>query len=348
MKVITKDYAAYKVAGVQAAPVYLDLNETVIKTVSLIDEAASNGAKLIGFPESFIPGYPWWIWLGTSMENSIKFYEILYNNAVTIPGNAVRSISEAARKNSVYVCVSVTELDGGSLYLTQLWFNPQGDLIGKHRKFKPTSFERAIWGEGDGSMAPVFDTEFGRLGGLQCAEHMIPLNLTAMNSLNEQVHIASWPAFVPDENSLLSQIPCETATCYYTTVNQTYSIMCSQIFTEEMQEMLIEREEQMNFINIGGGCTKIFSPQGGQVISNEIASDEEGIAYADIDLSNIPSGKFIMDPAGHYSTPGFLRMIFDRTPIPPVTIIGEQGNNFISYAQIQETEDIKIKLCCAY
>lgn len=110
----TIDYPAYKVAAVQAAPVYLNLDETVGKTCSLIDEAASNGAKLVGFPESFLPGYPWWIWLDTSLENSVKFFEILYNNIVTIPSDAVRSLSEAAKRNGIYACVSVTERDGGS------------------------------------------------------------------------------------------------------------------------------------------------------------------------------------------------------------------------------------------
>lgn len=206
--------------------------------------------------------------------------------------------------------------------------------MGKHRKFKPTNAERAIWGEGDGSMAPVFDTELGNLGGLQCAEHMIPLNLTAINSLNDQVHVSSCPTFVPDENSLLSQLPCETSVRYYSVVNKTYSLMTSQISTQEMQDMLVEREDQ-NPLHIGGGCTKIFSPQGGQTFGDEIAGDQEGIIYADIDLANIPSGKFIMDPAGHYSTPGFLRMIFNRTPLPAIEVIGEQGNHSMTYDQLQ-------------
>lgn len=330
------DYPSYKVASVQAAPVYLNLDATVEKACSLIEQAASNGAKLIAFPEAFIPGYPWWIWLGTTMENSIKFFEMLYGNAVTIPSDAVRKISATARNNEAYVCISVTELDGGSLYLTQLWFDPQGNLIGKHRKFKPTNAERAIWGDGCGSMAPVFDTELGRLGGLQCAEHMIPLNISAMNSLTEQVHVSSWPAFMPDGNSLFSRLACETAARNYAIVNQAFSLMSSQIFTQEMQDLLCEREDQLGVIEIGGGCTKIFTPQGGQTVGNEVPYDEEGIAYANIDLSVIPSGKFVLDPVGHYSTPGFLRMIFDRRPRFAVTIIGEQGDHFISYDDLQD------------
>lgn len=334
------EFPSYRAAAVQAAPVFLNLEETVEKTRGLIEEAASNGAKLVVFPEAFIPGYPWWIWFDTTLEDSVSFFETLYKNAVAIPSDSVRKIGAAARDNEIYVCVSVSERDGGSLYLTQLWFNPSGNLIGKHRKFKATNAERAIWGDGRGDMAPVFDTEYGFLGGLQCAEHMIPLNVTAMNSLNEQVHAASWPAFLAHEGSLLSRPACETASKYYAIVNQVFCLMSSQIFTEEMRDMVVKNEDQLGLIEIGSGCTKIFSPQGGQVVGNEVPADEEGIAYADIDLSVIPSGKYFLDPAGHYSTPGFLRMVFDRTPMPPVTIIGEQGNHSVSYENLPGNESV--------
>ena len=176
MEKVTK----YKAAACQIAPVFLDRDATVEKVCGFIGEAASNGAKVIAFPEALIPGYPWWIWLGDPFVYGMKFYRQLYDNAVEIPGKSVRKLSRCARKNDVYVCVSVTEKDGGSLYLTQLWFSPSGDLIGKHRKLKATGAEKTIWGDGDGSMMPVFETEYGNLGGLQCWEHMLPLNIAAM------------------------------------------------------------------------------------------------------------------------------------------------------------------------
>jgi predicted amidohydrolase len=138
----------------------------VEKTCSIIEEAANQGASLVGFPEAFIPGYPWWIWLGNPTTYGGPFYGELYKNAVEIPSKAVKKISETAKKTGVYVSVSVTELDGGSLYLTQLWFDSNGNLLGKHRKLKPTGAERYIWGEGDGSMMQVLETPIGRLGGL--------------------------------------------------------------------------------------------------------------------------------------------------------------------------------------
>lgn len=122
-------YPKYKVAAVQAAPVYLDLDATVKKSVKIIEEAAANGAKLIGFPEGFLPGYPWFAFLGRALDYVPKFYHKLYLNAVEVPSDALAKISQAARDNDIYVCISGSEKDGGSLYLTQFWFNNKGDFI---------------------------------------------------------------------------------------------------------------------------------------------------------------------------------------------------------------------------
>jgi|SRR5699024_2066611 len=333
---MSKIYPKYRVAAVQAASVFLDLDKTVEKTCKLIEEAAANDAKLIAFPEAYIPGYPWWIFAGDPGVYGAPFYAELYKNAVEIPSNAVRKISEAAKKSEIYVCVSVTELDGGSLYLTQLWFDPSGNLIGKHRKLKPTSAERYIWGEGDGSTMPVFDTEIGRLGGLQCWEHMLPLNIAAMNSQNEQVHVASWPAFFSDPESLLSIEPNETASRYYAISTQTFTLMSSQLHTEEIIDKICGDDEYKRriFNRIGGGRTKIFGPNG-RVISDEIPHDEEGIVYAEVDLENLIYSKYMIDPAGHYSTPNVLSLNFNQNEQPTTHQVGANKNQHISFEKLQ-------------
>jgi cyanide dihydratase len=330
-------YPKFRAAAVQAAPVFLDLDATVEKTCRLIEEAAENGAKLVAFPEAFIPGYPWWIWLGNPGAYGAPFFAELYKNAVQIPSKAVRKISEAARKTKTYVCVSVTELDGGSLYLTQLWFDPKGDLIGKHRKLKPTSAERYIWGEGDGSTMPVFDTEIGRLGGLMCAEHIIPLNVTAMNSLNEQVHVSAWPAFSCQIGKLFLEDPNRIAAQYYSIATQSYSLMTSQIITQEMVDHLCINDEQREMFQLGGGCTQIISPEG-ETISNIVPKDEEGIAYAELDLELIVFCKYAYDSAGHYSKPGVLSLNFNREPQPAVKKLGEESRKILSYEYLQDNE----------
>lgn len=325
-------YPVTKVASVQAAPVYLDRDATVEKACRLIDEAAGKEAKLVAFPEAFIPGYPWWIWFDEPSAGMPHFIR-LYKNAVTIPGETTRKLSSAAKKNGVYVCISVTEKDGASLYLTQLWFNPNGDLIGKHRKLKPSGAERYIWGEGDASMMPVFDTEIGHLGGLECWEHMIPANMMAMMQKNEQIHVQAWPSCFPQKEHLFSNYPLETGAKAYSIINQVYSVVSSQIYTEEMREMLCTNDRQRAIMSPGYGMTMIIDPSG-HVISS-VPRDEEGICYAELDLTTVIGGKFLSDPTGHYSNQS-LRLIVDQTPHTPVTVVGKAPEYAMTYEELQE------------
>ena len=329
------DYPKFKAAAVQAAPVFLDIDATVDKACTIIEEAAANGAKLVGFPEGFISGYPWWVWL-TDPTTGSPLQQKLMENAVEIPGPAVKQLSETARKNGIYVCISVSEKDGASLYLTQLWFNPLGNLIGKHRKMKPSGGERLIWGDGEASMMPVFDTEIGRLGGLQCWEHWIPLNLQAMNAQNEQVHVASWPCFVPGDEALTSEQPNEISARYYALATQSYVISCTQIHTQEIFEKMGNLKPYDAFVEYGGGDACIIGPNG-KILTEKLPRNKEGIVYAEIDLEKIVDCKYQIDPAGHYSNKT-LTMTVNRTPSPTVTFIGSGADTSMSYEQLQQAE----------
>jgi cyanide dihydratase len=319
---MSKTYPKFKAAAVQAAPVYLDLDATVEKSCKIIDEAASNGAKLVGFPEAFLPGYPWFAFIGHP-EYTRKWYRELYKNAVEIPGPAVQKISQAAKKNGVYVCISCSEKDGGSLYLAQLWFNPKGDLMGKHRKMRVSVAERLCWGDGQGSMMPVFETEIGNLGGCMCWEHQVPLDLCAMNSQNEQVHVASWPGYFDDEIS----------SRYYAISTQTFVLMTSSIYSEKMKQMICETPEQREYFDtFKSGHTCIFGPDG-EPISEMIPAETEGIAYADIDIERIIDFKYYIDPVGHYSNQS-LSMNFNRIPNPVVRKYGDGKQIPLTFEEI--------------
>lgn len=319
---MSKQYPKFKAAAVQAAPVYLNLDATVEKSCKLIDEAASNGAKLVAFPEAFLPGYPWFAFIGHP-EYTRKWYHELYKNAVEIPSLAVQKISEAAKRNKIYVCISCSEKDGGSLYLAQLWFNPEGDLIGKHRKMRASVAERLCWGDGSGSLMPVFKTEIGNLGGCMCWEHQVPLDLLAMNSQNEQVHVASWPGYFDDEIS----------SRYYAISTQTFVLMTSSIYSEEMKNMICETQEKRDYFDtFKSGHTCIYGPDG-EPISEMIEAETEGIAYADIDVEKTIDFKYYIDPAGHYSNQS-LSMNFNQNPTPVVRKFGESKNKVITYDEI--------------
>lgn len=333
-----KEIKKFKAAAVQAAPVMLDLEGSVKKTCRLIDEAGENGAKIINFPEAWIPGYPYWIWMD-GPDFGMEYFVELYKNAVEIPSKAVRDISEAAKRNKMYVCVSVTEREGGSLYLTQLWFDPNGDLIGKHRKNKATSQEKTIWGDGDGSLMPVFKTEYGNLGGLQCWEHFLPLNVAAMGGQHEQVHCGSWPVAMWDSNNMFSIPQTNAAATYYAITNQVYYLMASQIWTDEQADRLCKTDAHRAVMKNGYGMTKIIAPNGTE-IGTHLEPDEEGISYADIDLDAYIAGRYIIDTAGTYSTPGFLRLTFDKSVHKAVNIVGDADQKVLSYDEIQ-FDDIK-------
>src|ERR1700692_2994184 len=186
----------YKVAVVQAAPVWLDLDATVDKTIALIEQAAAQGAKLIAFPETFIPGYPWQIRLGApAWAIGRGFVQRYFDNALSFHSPQADKIRKAVKRANLTAVIGLSERDGGSLYIAQWLIAPDGETIAKRRKLRPTHAERTVFGEGDGSDLAVHDLELGRLGALCCWEHIQPLTKYAMYAQNEQVHIAAWPSF---------------------------------------------------------------------------------------------------------------------------------------------------------
>jgi aliphatic nitrilase len=181
----------YKVACVQAAPVFLDLEKGVDKAIQLIAEAARNKASLIAFPEVWLPGYPWWIWLD-SPAWGMQFVQRYFENALVIGSPQWERLVNAAAENNIHVVLGFSERDGSTLYLAQAIIDNQGKVVATRRKLKPTHAERTVFGEGDGSHIAVHDTALGRMGALCCAEHIQPLTKYAMYSQHEQIHIAAW------------------------------------------------------------------------------------------------------------------------------------------------------------
>ncbi|MBL4612644.1 MAG: carbon-nitrogen hydrolase family protein, partial [Emcibacter sp.] len=184
----------YKVAAVQAAPAFLDLEAGIEKACGLIREAADNGASLVAFPETWFPGYPFWIWLNTP-AGSMQYLHRYMDNSLVVGSAPYETLCKAARDNDIYVLLGFSERDKGTLYIAQSLIGPDGQVINHRRKVKPTHMERTIFGEGDGSDLKVTETELGMVGALNCWEHLQPLNRYALYSQNEQLHIASWPSF---------------------------------------------------------------------------------------------------------------------------------------------------------
>ena len=294
-----------KVAVVQAAPIIMDLWSTLEKTKKLIKEAASNGAKLVVFPESFIPAYPrgftFGFVIGSRTMEGRADWKRYYDNSVAVPGPVTEALAEAAQVAGVYLSIGVTEKDGdgrtASLYCTNLFFGPDGSFLGKHRKLKPTGSERYIWGEDDGSTMTVIDTPYGRMGSLICWENYMPLARVALYSKGVTIYLAPTADSREVWQNTMKHIALE---------GRCFVIGCNQYVEKSMNpsdmNYFHELESQPEIMCPGGSC--IVSPYG-EYLAGPVFNKEE-ILYADLDLDQAISSRMDFDPMGHYSRPDIL------------------------------------------
>ena len=308
----------FKAAAVQAAPVFMDLDASVDKAIKLIEEAASQGVKLIAFPETWLPGYPWYIWLDAAAMNMQHVPK--YSAESIVEGSEQdKRLAQAANDNNMHVVMGLSWNINGTLYMGQWHYGPDGEVISRRRKLKPTHVERTVYAEGDGSDMVVHETELGRVGALCCWEHLQPLNKYAMFSQNEQIHIASWPSFSLYEGgayALGSEVNT-SASQIYAVEGQCFVLAACATVSDEMVEFLCDSPVKQQLLKKGGGYARIFGPDGAP-LGNIIPPDEEGLVIADIDLNMIAIGKAAADPCGHYSRPDVFRLMFNNKPSPRV------------------------------
>jgi nitrilase len=310
------NFPQLKAAVVQASPLLFDREATVEKTCALTLEAARQGAKLVLFPEAFIPAYPRGLSFGTVVGSRTPAgrhtWQAYWANAVDVPGPAVTALSNATRQAGVYLMVGVVERDTrfsrGTLYCTLLYFDPTGKLVGKHRKIKPTAAERLIWGEGDGSTLTVIQTEFGKVGGLICWENLMPLARTALYSKGVEIYLAPTADSRDSWQATLRHIACE---------GRCFVLGCNQFVTKDMYPSSLpgieDLESQPDIMCRGGSA--IISPLG-DVLAGPLY-DEEGILYADLDMAEVARSKFDLDVVGHYSRPDLFQLLVNEKPQPP-------------------------------
>jgi nitrilase len=312
-----KTHQSYKVAVVQAAPAFMDLDASITKAIALIDEAAANGARLIAFPETFIPGYPWHIWLDSPAWGIGRgFVSRYFDNSLEYGSPEAERLRLAIKKAGITAALGLSERDGGSLYIAQWIIGPDGETVAKRRKLRPTHCERTVYGEGDGSDLAVHDLpELGRVGALCCWEHLQPLSKYAMYAQNEQVHIAAWPSFSlydPFAYALGAEVN-NAASRVYAVEGSCFVLAPCAVVSQAMIDELCDTPNKHALLHVGGGFARIFGPDGTS-LAEPLAPDQEGLLYADIDLGAIGVAKAAADPAGHYSRPDVTRLLFNNKP----------------------------------
>jgi aliphatic nitrilase len=316
----------YKVAVVQAAPVFMNLDATIEKGIALIEQAAKNGARLITFPECWVPGYPWWAWLSAPAHN-VKYFASYHDNCLVRDSAAFERLCRAAKANQIFVSMGASERDHGSLYMAQFLIDDSGELLKGRRKLKPTFVERTVFGEGDGSDLEVTETKLGRIGQLNCWEHLQPLTKYALFSLHEQVHIGAWPSFscYPQAFSLGSELNSAVSQVY-AAEGQCFVLASCAVISPEMVEQLCETPEHHELMASGGGHSRIYGPDG-SALADPISEHEEGILYADINLEAIAIAKCFADPIGHYARSDVTQLLLNRSAAPPMKTMEQQESS---------------------
>ncbi|HXH02689.1 MAG TPA: carbon-nitrogen hydrolase family protein [Candidatus Competibacteraceae bacterium] len=294
-----------RVAAAQMAPVFLEQRACVDKVCAAIREAGASGAQLVAFPEACVPGYPYWALVLDPLRIN-DFNLRLYKEAVTIPGPATEVLCAAAREARCHAVVGVNERDGGTLYNTQLFLGPEGELLGRHRKLMPTSHERMIWGRGDGSDLRVFRTPLGTLGGLICYEHANALYRYALQAQGEEIHIAAWLGGLPSINDII-----DAAVRHYAFEAQAFVINVTGILTADIIAALGEGGS-VDQLQPGGGFSSIIAPGGRYLARAE--PEREMLLYADLDFDAIADWKMIVDSCGHYARPDVVRLVLESRP----------------------------------
>lgn len=321
-KIIGDTYPKYKVAAVQTTPVFLNRDATIEKVVEKVKEAKANGASLVVFPESFVPTFPYWCLFLPPVDQH-PLYKRLFENAVEIPGAAFNSLQQIAHENEVYLSIGVCEkstVNFGTMWNTSLLFDPEGNLIGHHRKILPTWGEKLVWSFGDGSSLKTHDTKLGRIGTLICGENSNTLARYALGAQGEQLHISIYPACWPTFRASTNYEDClRIRTCAHAFESKVYNICCSAVFdTDAIEQMSLGDEKTAEWLhnlpntNKPYAMTMVVAPNG-TPCSEVLTDNQEGIVYADIDISSEINAKGIHDIYGAYQRFDIFQLSVNKT-----------------------------------
>jgi nitrilase len=308
-----------RAAVVQDSPMVFNRKATIEKVHSLVIKAARQGAQLVVMPEAFVSAYPAGLDFGARMglrtPKGRDDFRRYYESAVEVPGTACEALGKAAQEAQVYLVIGVIERDGGTLYCTVLFFSSDGRLLGKHRKLMPTAMERLVWGFGDGSTLPVFETPLGRIGSVICWENYMPMLRMHMYAQGIQLYCAptadSRDTWLPSMRHIALEGRCFVLSC------------CQYLTRADCPEdyAAIQGNDPATLLMRGGSC--IIGPLGEILVGPNF--DGRCILIAELDLDQIPRGKYDFDVVGHYARPDVFRLYVNTQPTPPVVVSSGSG-----------------------
>ncbi len=324
-----------RVAAAHAAPVLLDKTATTEKAVAWMEEAARHGAQLVAFPETYIPAFPVWAALWAPIYNH-DLFQAMVENSLYVPGPEVARIAAAARRLSICVSLGISErstVSAGCIWNSNLLISERGELLNHHRKLVPTFYEKLVWAAGDGQGLRVVDTPLGRIGGLICGENTNPLARFALMAQGEQIHISSWPPMWPTrtpagggnfDNVAANRIRAAA----HAFEAKAFGIVCASYMDRAMRDFLVDRDPAVADIvdRTPRGVSMFVDPTGAQV--GDTLQAEEGIAYAEFDLSRCIEPKQFHDVVGYYNRFDVFSLTVERRRHEPVTWHGAEPARF--------------------
>ncbi len=296
-------FPEFTLAAIQAAPVYFDAEASTDKAVRLIHDAAEAGAQLAAFGETWLPGYCYWAY-HQGGPTVMKARALYLASSINVPGPETDRLCEAAREANIDVAIGVVERDpntSGTVYCTLLFISNEGEILGRHRKLKPTDVERRAWGEGDGESLVTYDRPYARISGLNCWEHRMVLPGYALMAQGTQVHIATWPTGSDD---VLARAFAKQAAAYVVSVG-------GMLRPEDVPEGFDDVFDLETPI-VGGG-SQIIDPNG-RVLAHA-PEDEETILTVTVTLERALQMRSICDVGGHYSRPDVLQLHVNGAPL---------------------------------
>jgi predicted amidohydrolase len=293
-----------QIAIVQHKPVHLNLEASTSKALTFIKEAAQQGAQLIVFGETWLSGYPAWLdhcpdvalWNSKATKEA---FALMYQNSVDVKGTEMKLLCDAAKENKVIICIGINEkvsdgIGSGTIYNSFIVINEGGVIVNHHRKMMPTYTEKMLYGLGDAAGLKTVDTKWGKLGGLICWEHWMPLSRQALHNENEMIHIALWPT-VHDMHQVASRHYAFEGRCFVIAAGQMMQV-------KDIPSSLTLPEHLKNnhdkYILNGGSC--VIDPKGNYLLEPQF--DKEEILYCTIDsFDTAIKEKLTLDTTGHYS-----------------------------------------------